>query len=127
MTTFGYDRLLREFYTNLGALARKVIFLKLYAHLHRWRGRPVARCLIAREHGIPAVLGTGNGTQRLRDGQTVTVDGTTCVMQVLPGGASGQQVQAESLLRLTASLIIAMLNSVFVPKIGFSGLHQNHE
>lgn len=32
--------------------------------------------IIAREHGIPAVLSTGDGTQRLRDGQWVTVDGT---------------------------------------------------
>ena len=32
--------------------------------------------IIAREHGIPAVLGTGDATRRLRDGQTVTVDGS---------------------------------------------------
>lgn len=32
--------------------------------------------IIAREYGIPAVLGTGDATRRLRDGQLVTVDGT---------------------------------------------------
>jgi phosphohistidine swiveling domain-containing protein len=32
--------------------------------------------LVAREYGIPAVVGTGNATQRLRPGQLVTVDGT---------------------------------------------------
>lgn len=32
--------------------------------------------LIAREYGIPAVVGTGSATQRLRSGQRVTVDGT---------------------------------------------------
>lgn len=32
--------------------------------------------LIAREYGIPAVVGTGNATTRLRTGQLVTVDGT---------------------------------------------------
>ncbi len=32
--------------------------------------------VIAREFGIPAVLGTGDATRRLRDGQLVTVDGT---------------------------------------------------
>jgi pyruvate,water dikinase len=32
--------------------------------------------IIAREHGIPAVVGTGNGTAVLRDGQRVTVDGS---------------------------------------------------
>lgn len=30
----------------------------------------------AREHGVPAVLGTGNGTSTLTDGQRVRVDGT---------------------------------------------------
>lgn len=31
--------------------------------------------IVAREYGIPAVMGTGNGTSKLRDGQQVTVDG----------------------------------------------------
>jgi hypothetical protein len=31
--------------------------------------------IVAREHGIPAVVATGNGTKRLRDGQRVLVDG----------------------------------------------------
>jgi rifampicin phosphotransferase len=31
--------------------------------------------LVAREYSIPAVVGTGDATLRLRDGQTVTVDG----------------------------------------------------
>lgn len=38
--------------------------------------------IIAREHGIPAVVSTGNATSVLRDGQTVTVDGTTGVVEV---------------------------------------------
>jgi pyruvate,water dikinase len=33
--------------------------------------------LVAREYGIPAVVGTGDITQRLRTGQLVTVDGTS--------------------------------------------------
>jgi pyruvate,water dikinase len=37
--------------------------------------------IIAREHGIPAVVGTGNATDILKDGQTVTVDGTTGVVE----------------------------------------------
>jgi pyruvate,water dikinase len=32
--------------------------------------------LVAREYGIPAVVGTGDATARLRDGQLVTVDGS---------------------------------------------------
>lgn len=31
--------------------------------------------IVAREYGIPAVLGTGVATQRIRSGQIVTVDG----------------------------------------------------
>ena len=39
--------------------------------------------LVAREYGIPAVVGTGNATRRLRNGQRVTVNGTagTVTMQ----------------------------------------------
>jgi pyruvate,water dikinase len=33
--------------------------------------------IVAREYGIPAVMGTGNGTSILTDRQLVTVDGTT--------------------------------------------------
>ncbi len=36
--------------------------------------------IIAREHGIPAVVGTGNATTLLRDGQSVTVDGNSGVV-----------------------------------------------
>lgn len=38
--------------------------------------------IIAREHGIPAVLGTSNATRQLKNGQTVVVDGTNGVVQV---------------------------------------------
>lgn len=40
-------------------------------------GGPLAHAaIVAREHGLPAVVGTGSATSRLRDGQLVTVDGT---------------------------------------------------
>jgi rifampicin phosphotransferase len=38
--------------------------------------------IIAREHGIPAVVGTRNATDVLRDGQTVTVDGTMGLVEI---------------------------------------------
>jgi pyruvate,water dikinase len=41
--------------------------------------------IIAREHGIPAVVGAGNATAILRDGQLVTVDGSTGVIVVAGG------------------------------------------
>jgi pyruvate,water dikinase len=33
--------------------------------------------LVAREYGIPAVVGTGDATLRLKPGQLITVDGST--------------------------------------------------
>jgi rifampicin phosphotransferase len=33
--------------------------------------------IVAREYGIPAVMGTGSGTRMLTDGQQVTVNGDT--------------------------------------------------
>ena len=39
-------------------------------------GSPMAHAsLIAREYGIPAVVGTGDATHRFRDGDLITVDG----------------------------------------------------
>lgn len=37
--------------------------------------------IVAREYGIPAVVGTGDATSRLHDGQLVTVDGGAGVVQ----------------------------------------------
>jgi pyruvate,water dikinase len=33
--------------------------------------------IVAREYGVPAVLGVRGATRHIRDGQMVTVDGTT--------------------------------------------------
>jgi phosphohistidine swiveling domain-containing protein len=44
------------------------------------RSTASCRChpaIIARECGIPALVATGNATAVLRDGQLVTVDGST--------------------------------------------------
>jgi pyruvate,water dikinase len=43
--------------------------------------------LIAREYGIPAVVGTGDATRRLRAGQLVTVDGGAGTVMVVPTGS----------------------------------------
>ena len=45
--------------------------------------------ITAREYGIPAVMGTGNGTAVLVDGQRVEVDGTAGVVRAAPDGAAG--------------------------------------
>jgi phosphohistidine swiveling domain-containing protein len=39
--------------------------------------------VVAREYGIPAVIGTGDATARLRDGQMVTVDGNIGLVETL--------------------------------------------
>jgi pyruvate,water dikinase len=41
--------------------------------------------IVAREYGIPAVLGTGVATRRIRDGQTITVDGSAGIVVLLAG------------------------------------------
>lgn len=38
--------------------------------------------IIAREYRVPAVVATGNATRLLEDGQTVTVDGSTGVIEI---------------------------------------------
>lgn len=40
--------------------------------------------LVAREYGIPAVVGVGDATAQLHDGQRVTVDGSAGVVEVTP-------------------------------------------
>jgi pyruvate,water dikinase len=40
--------------------------------------------IVAREYGVPAVLGTGEATKRIRNGQVVTVDGTAGIVHLLP-------------------------------------------
>lgn len=39
--------------------------------------------IVAREYGIPAVLGTGIATKRIRSGQTITVDGSAGTVELL--------------------------------------------
>jgi pyruvate,water dikinase len=40
--------------------------------------------IVAREYGIPAVLGVGNGTKRIRHGQTITIDGDAGTVVIHP-------------------------------------------
>jgi phosphoenolpyruvate synthase/pyruvate phosphate dikinase len=42
--------------------------------------------IVAREYGIPAVMGTGVATKRIRSGQTITVDGSAGVVTLLKTG-----------------------------------------
>jgi pyruvate,water dikinase len=47
-------------------------------------GAPLSHAsIVARELGIPAVVGTGNATMRLQDGDRVRVDGERGTVEVL--------------------------------------------
>jgi pyruvate,water dikinase len=48
-------------------------------------GGPLAHAaIVAREHSLPAVVGTVNATSRLTDGQLVTIDGTAGTVTIHP-------------------------------------------
>jgi pyruvate,water dikinase len=50
-------------------------------------GGPLAHAaIVAREHGLPAVVGTAHATAELADGQLVTVDGTAGTVTTHPAG-----------------------------------------
>jgi rifampicin phosphotransferase len=49
--------------------------------------------IVAREYGVPAVMGTGDGTRRLSDGQRVRVDGSRG--QVFAASAPGEGTRAR--------------------------------
>ena len=56
--------------------AWSVLFFQAAAVITDGGGILAHAAVITREHGTPAVLATRNATNRLRNGQTVTVDGT---------------------------------------------------
>ena len=44
-------------------------------------GNPLGHSsIVAREYGLPAVLGTSSATRRIRTGQIITVDGSTGIV-----------------------------------------------
>jgi pyruvate,water dikinase len=54
--------------------------------------------IVAREFGIPAVMGTGNATQRIASGQQITVDGSAGTVQLdfeMPGPVGSLSASAE--------------------------------
>ena len=53
-------------------------------------GAPLSHAaIVARELGVPAVVGCGNATARLHDGDTVRVDGRAGTVEVLAPAAAG--------------------------------------
>jgi hypothetical protein len=59
--------------------------------------------IVAREYGMPAVVGTGHATKRIRTGDRIRVDGSTGTVTVLspcpfppPGPARGPAAQGTT-------------------------------
>jgi pyruvate,water dikinase len=44
--------------------------------------------IVAREYGIPAVMGTGNATQRITSGQQITVDGNAGTVTLIQAASA---------------------------------------
>jgi len=59
------------------------IFRKISAAVSDIGGSMSHAAIVAREYGLPAVVGTGTATQRIRDGQRIRVDGGRGVVTIL--------------------------------------------
>jgi len=44
--------------------------------------------IVAREFGLPAVVGTGTATKRIKDGQRIRVDGSRGIVTILDATAA---------------------------------------
>lgn len=63
------------------------IFQKIAAAVSDIGGSMSHAAIVAREYGLPAVVGTGNATARIRDGQRIRVDGGRGIVTILEQGA----------------------------------------
>jgi pyruvate,water dikinase len=59
------------------------IFQKIAAAVSDIGGSMSHAAIVAREYGLPAVVGTGQATARIRDGQRIRVDGSRGVVTIL--------------------------------------------
>ena len=59
------------------------IFQKIAAAVSDIGGSMSHAAIVAREYGLPAVVGTGTATQKIRDGQRIRVDGGRGVVTIL--------------------------------------------
>ena len=65
--------------------------------------------IVAREYGIPAVLGTGIATTRIRSGQNITVDGDAGTVTLVDGTAeTAQEEGARDLPRARTVALVAL-------------------
>ena len=73
-------------------------------------GRTSHAAIVSREFGIPAVVGTGNATEKIKDGQEVTVSCAEGDMGVVYGGLLPFNVEKVSLKDLTRPKTEIMIN-----------------
>jgi pyruvate,water dikinase len=59
------------------------IFPKIAGAVSDIGGSMSHAAIVAREFGLPAVVGTGNATSRIKDGQRIRVDGGRGVVTIL--------------------------------------------
>jgi pyruvate,water dikinase len=59
------------------------VFDKIAAAVSDIGGSMSHAAIVAREYGLPAVVGTGNGTTRIKDGQRIRVDGGRGIVTIL--------------------------------------------
>ncbi|MBS1239758.1 MAG: PEP-utilizing protein mobile subunit, partial [Proteobacteria bacterium] len=59
------------------------IFQKIVAAVSDIGGSMSHMAIVAREYGLPAVVGTGTATQRIKDGQRIRVDGGRGIVTIL--------------------------------------------
>jgi pyruvate,water dikinase len=52
--------------------------------------------IVAREYGIPAVVGVAGAIERIRTGQLVTVDGTAGTITLANGQETSESAEAET-------------------------------
>jgi phosphohistidine swiveling domain-containing protein len=64
------------------------IFSKITATVTDIGGVMSHAAIVSREYGLPAVVGTGTATSRIRTGQRVRVDGSTGVVTILDGNGA---------------------------------------
>ena len=60
------------------------VFGKIKAAVSDIGGTMSHAAIVAREYGMPAVVGTGHATKRIQTGQRIRVDGTNGVVTILP-------------------------------------------
>jgi pyruvate, water dikinase len=59
------------------------VFQKIVAAVSDIGGSMSHAAIVAREYGLPAVVGTGNATSRIKDGQRIRVDGARGIVTIL--------------------------------------------